>query len=326
MKAVQIFRHGPPLDVVELVDVAEPNPPGAGEVLIEMLYSPINPYDLRTMRGVVPAPPLPAIIGAEGVARVLSADHDVANVKAGDLVHLPNGYYGWRERLVVPAQPLFPLPPNAGLQQLSMLRVNPPTAALLLSEYVDLQPGDWVIQNAANSGVGRSVIAFAKARGFKTVNIVRRLDVVADIKAIGGDVVLVESEGLAAKVVEATGNTPIKLGLEGVGGPSTAALSGTISSGGTMVLYSAMSEQPGVANQLDVIFRDVAIRGFWLAYPRLHTSGRFAAALREAADLIAQGSLHVPVAAAFPLTEIREAISAAGKGAKVLLELNSVVG
>ncbi len=115
------------------------------------------------------------------------------------------------------------------------------------------------------------LIAFAKARGFKTVNIVRRLDVVADIKAIGGDVVLVESEGRRAKVVEATGNTPIKPGLEGVGGPSTAALSRHDKFGPNHGPLLGDERAARGANQLDVIFRDVAIRGFWLAYPRLHT-------------------------------------------------------
>lgn len=322
MKAVQISRHGAPLDVVELIDIDEPAPPGANEVLIEMLYSPINPYDLRTMRGVVPAPPLPAVIGAEGVARVLTAGSEAFNVKAGDIVHLPNGFYGWRERLVVPAQPLFALPSDADLQQLSMLRVNPPTAALLLSEYGSLTAGDWVIQNAANSGVGRSVIAFAKARGLKTVNIVRRSELVDELKALGADVVLVEGEGLVSRVAAATNGAQIKLGLEGIGGPSMAALSGVITPGGTLAVYSAMSEQPGIANQLDVIFRDISIRGFWLSYPHLHISGRFAASLREAADLIAQQKLRVPIAAVFPLADIRKAIVAAQSQTKVLLKIS----
>ncbi len=322
MKAIQISQHGMPLDVVVLIDIPEPNAPGAGEVLIEMLYSPINPFDLRIMRGVVPSPSLPSIMGAEGVATVLSVGSDVTSVAAGDLVCLPSGFFGWRERLLVPAQTLFALPRDADLPQLSMLRVNPPTAALLLSEFVDLQPGDWVIQDAANSGVGRSVIAFAKARGFRTVNLVRRTVLVGEIEAAGGDVVLVAGENVAARVADATGNATIKLGLEGVGGASMAMLSSAISQGGTMAVYSAMSEQPGVANQLDIMFRDIAIRGFWLAYPRIHVSGAFGRALREAADLIAAGQLHVPIAATYPLSDIREAIAHASHGPKVLLKLN----
>jgi D-arabinose 1-dehydrogenase-like Zn-dependent alcohol dehydrogenase len=81
--------------------------------------------------------------------------------------------------LVVPAASLFSLP-EADPQQLAMLGTNPPTASLLLDEASDLKPGDWVVQNAANSGVGRSLIAIAKARGIKTINLVRRPELIAD--------------------------------------------------------------------------------------------------------------------------------------------------
>jgi NADPH:quinone reductase-like Zn-dependent oxidoreductase len=322
MKAVQIFRHGSPLDVLELVDLPEPAAPIKGEVLIKMIYSPVNHYDLRTMRGIVPSPPLPSVIGSEGVAKVLSAGSGVAHLKPGDLVHLPHGYYGWCERLTVPAANLVALPPNADLQQLAMLRVNPPTAALLLSEFVELKPGDWVIQNAANSAVGRCVIAFSKARGFRTVNLVRRAEAIDDVRAASGDVVLVEGNSVAAQVADATGKADIKLGLDGVGSLSTAAVTSAISPGGTLAMYSSMSEQPAMANPMDVIFRDISIRGFWLSYPRIHISGHFAAALREAAELIAAGKLSIPVTATYPLSEVRKAISESGTTAgKVLLKL-----
>jgi NADPH:quinone reductase-like Zn-dependent oxidoreductase len=67
------------------------------------------------------------------------------------------------------------------VKQLAMLRINPPAGALMLSEYVDLKPGDWVVQNAANSGVGRAVIAIGKERGIQTINLVRRDDVIPEV-------------------------------------------------------------------------------------------------------------------------------------------------
>jgi NADPH:quinone reductase-like Zn-dependent oxidoreductase len=79
----------------------------------------------------------------------------VENVKVGDRVLAPLSRFTWRERMVVSANGLFALPPDADSQQLAMLAINPPIAALLLSEYVNLKPGDWVVQNSANSGVGR---------------------------------------------------------------------------------------------------------------------------------------------------------------------------
>jgi D-arabinose 1-dehydrogenase-like Zn-dependent alcohol dehydrogenase len=114
----------------------------------------------------------------KAVGRVLDVGPGVQNVKLGDRVLAPLSSFTWRERMVISADGLFALPPDADPRQLAMLAINPPTAALLLSEYVNLKPGEWVVQNAANSGVGRWVIAFAKRRGLKTVNIVRRPELV----------------------------------------------------------------------------------------------------------------------------------------------------
>jgi len=320
MKAVRLSRHGEPANVLELVDVPEPAEPGTDQILLEMLYAPINPFDLRIARGIVPGPPLPATLGSEGVARVVAKGSDVSNVDVGDHVHVPLGYATWQERLTVPSAGLFALSQSADLQQLSMLRVNPPTAALCLSEFVTLEPGDWIVQDGGTSAVARGVIAIAKARGLKTVSIVRRAEAIPEIRSAGGDVVLLAGDSIAADVVQATGNANIKLGLDGIGGASMAMVSSAISPGATLVVYSAMSLQPGVANQLDVIFRDISIRGFWLAYPRIHVSGAFAAAVRESATLIEEGKLHVPVGAVYPLSDLAEAVRRGESGPRVLLK------
>jgi D-arabinose 1-dehydrogenase-like Zn-dependent alcohol dehydrogenase len=157
-----------------------PTLPAQNEVLIGVEFSPINPNDLMVAQGIYAfRPPLPAVIGNEGVGRVLAVGPGVESVRLGDRVLAPPSSFTWRERIVISAGGLSALPADADPQQLAMLAINPPTAALLLSEYVDLQPGEWVVQNAANSGVGRWVIAFAKTRGLKTVNIVRRPELVA---------------------------------------------------------------------------------------------------------------------------------------------------
>src|SRR5207253_5182408 len=99
---------------------------------------------------------------------------------------------------------------------------------LLLSEYVTLNPGEWVMQNAANSGVGRWVIAFAKTRGLKTVNIVRRPELVAELEAIGGDVVIVDSPDVSERI-KAVGQAKLRLALDGVSGQATGVLAATLS-------------------------------------------------------------------------------------------------
>ena len=173
MRAIQIEQFGDPAQVLRVVDVEEPPPPGPHEVLVSVEVSPLNKHDLLVVTGVLARPPLPHIPGAEGVARVLATGAEVDGLQVGDLVVLPLYAGAWRERLVVPADSLFALRAGGNVEQYSMLGSNPPTAGLMLSECTPLQPGDWVVQNAANSGVGRSLIALAKLRGLKTINLAR---------------------------------------------------------------------------------------------------------------------------------------------------------
>jgi NADPH:quinone reductase-like Zn-dependent oxidoreductase len=221
--------------------------------------------------------------------------------------------------MVISAGGLSTLPADADLQQLAMLAINPPTAALLLGEYVDLKPGDWVVQNAANSGVGRWVIAFAKARGLKTVNIVRRAELAAELKAIGGDVVVVESTDVPESIKAAVGQAELLLALDGVSGPATGVLAATLSPRGTLVSFAAMSEGPMSINPLDFIFKPPTMRGFWLGHPEI--AAKIAPAIAQAASMIASGRVHIPVAETYPLSAIKDAVAHAQRGAKILLDV-----
>src|SRR5215472_16584875 len=245
MRAVQLTAYGDPLEGLKYVDIPEPEAPGPNKVLIGVEFSPLNQSDLLLALGIYGTrPALPTVIGNEGVGSVLAVGPGVKNVKVGDRVLAPLSSFTWRERMVVSANGLFTLPPDADPQQLAMLAINPPTAALLLSEYVNLKPGDWVVQNSANAGVGRWVIAFAKTRGLKTVNIVRRPELVAELEAIGGNVVVVDSPDISTVIRAVVGQADLRLALDGVSGPATGALAATLSAHGTLVSYAAMSLGP----------------------------------------------------------------------------------
>src|SRR6202790_1849304 len=219
MRAVQLTAYGNPVEGLKYVDIPAPDAPGPNQVLIGVEFCPINPSDLMLAQGIYALhPALPSVIGNEGVGRVLNVGAGVQNVKLGDRVLAPLGSFTWRERMVISADGLFALPPDVDPRQLAMLAINPPTASLLLSEYVDLKPGEWVVQNSANSGVGRWVIAFAKTRGLKTINIVRRPELVTELKAIGGDVVVVDSSDVSKEIKAAVGQAEVRLALDGVSG------------------------------------------------------------------------------------------------------------
>src|ERR1700758_3020401 len=258
MRAVQLTAYGNPVEGLKYVDIPGPDDPGPNQVLIGVEFCPINPSDLLLAKGMYALrPALPSVIGNEGVGRVLNVGPGVRNVKVGDRVPAPLASFTWRERMVISADGLFALPADADPRQLAMLAINPPTAALLLSEYVNLKPGEWVVQNAANSGVGRWVIAFAKKRGLRTVNIIRRAELVPDLQAAGGDVVVVDGPDVTQEIKKAVGSGRIRLALDGVSGPSTGVLASVLAPGGTLVAYSAMSGAPMVLDPLAVIFTPI---------------------------------------------------------------------
>jgi NADPH:quinone reductase-like Zn-dependent oxidoreductase len=320
MRAVQLTTYGNPLEGLKYVDLPETAAPGPNEVLIGIEFAPLNPSDLLLAQGIYGVrPALPSVIGNEGVGRVIAVGAGVQNVKVGDRVLAPLSSFTWRERMVLPADGLFALPPGADPQQLSMLAINPPTASLLLSEYVDLKPGEWVVQNAANSAVGRWVIAFAKARGLKTVNIVRRAELVPELKAIGGDVVVVDSPNVSKEIKAAVGKGELRLALDGVSGPATGVLASTLSLHGTLVIYAAMSEAPMSISPLDAIFKDLTMRGFWLGHDE--SLAKSAPAMVQAAEMVASGRVHIPVAATYALSSIKDAVAHALRGGKILLDV-----
>jgi trans-2-enoyl-CoA reductase len=322
MKAVQFAQFGVPHEVVSVIDAPEPGAPQAGEVAVEFLCSPINPADLLLLSGNYGhRPALPAFGGLEGVGRVTKLGAGVGHLQVGDRVLLPGG--NWAERLVIPAGGLFPLPPEAPSEQLAMLTVNPPTAWGLLHDYVELKAGDWVLQNVGNSGVGTNLIVLARRLGFKTVSVVRRESAVAALEQLGGDVVLVDGPDLARQVKAAVAGGKLALGVDAIGGEATARIGAALDDHGTVVNYGLMSGQNPQLGGWDVVFRGVRLAGFWLVHWfGRHARGEIARVYGQLAGMLADGSIAVPIAARYPLSQAREALQHAareGRDGKIMI-------
>lgn len=314
MKAIQIEAFGDPAAVMKLADVPDVASPGNGEVVIALEASPINMSDLLMISGRYGyRPGLPTIVGTEGVGRVAAVGSGVRHLKEGDRTLVPYPTPAWAERIKADASWLRPLA-GGDIHQLAMLCINPATAYLMLTDYVTLPAGAWVIHNAANSGVGRAVIAIAKALGLKTVNVVRRDDVMAELKAIGGDVVLVDGPDLAKRVAKETGGAPIALAIDGVADTSTMNLMACLAAKGVLVFYSAISGKPFIGPAPSLIFRDVSLRGFWLAnWFNTTTPDKITAMYDYLAPLVASGAIKSPVAGTFSFAQFPEAVAVAAK-------------
>lgn len=329
MKQVLIDRYGTPSEVARCADVPDVGAPAADEVVFDVLAFPINPADMWFCRGSYRLkPPLPATPGAECVGRVTAVGAAVAHVKPGDLV-INLQRENWTQRRKVKGDDAIPLPAGIDLAQAAMVRINPPTALLMLSDFVDLGPGDWVIQNVANSAVGRLLIVLARQKGLRTVNVVRRPELAAELEALGADVVLADGIDLAERVVRATGGARLMLGIEAVGGAATGRLVDCIATEGTVVHYGSMSgEDPTVARS-NFIYRGIKLTGFMLGRGLAKRSAEQIRALY--ADLAAQvmaGRLSAPVDTVYPIEEIRDALRHADKGGrngKILVSPNGAI-
>ncbi|MBN9088204.1 MAG: zinc-dependent alcohol dehydrogenase family protein [Reyranella sp.] len=329
MKQVLIDSYGTPWDVARCADVPDVGDPAADEVVFDVLAFPINPADMWFCRGSYRLkPPLPATPGAECVGRVTAVGAQVRHVKPGDLV-INLQRENWAQKRRVKGVDAISLPAGIDLEQAAMVRINPPTAELMLSDFVQLKGGDWVIQNVANSAVGRLAIVLAHERGLRTVNIVRRPELATELKPLGADLVIVDGDDLAARVTRETGDAPIRLGLEAIGGKATGRICDCVATDGTVVHYGSMSGQNPDVSRNNFIYRGVKLTGFMLGR---FLAKRNAQQIRDIyANLAAQvmdGRLHAPVDTVYPIENIKEALAHADKGArngKILVSPNGAI-
>jgi mitochondrial enoyl-[acyl-carrier protein] reductase / trans-2-enoyl-CoA reductase len=307
--------HGNPADVLRVESQPWPTP-AAGEVIVKMRAAPINPADLNQIEGKYPVrAELPATPGFEGAGIVVDVAADVGGLSNGALVILPHNTGTWRDAVAVEADELVVVPAGINAVHASMLKINPMTAWRLLHDYVDLARGDWLIQNAANSAAGRAVIQIARELGYKTVNVVRRSELIGELRAEGGDVVLVDTENLRHEVEDAIGGPPVRLGLNAVGGESALRLANCLAPGSTLVTYGAMSLQPlKIPNGL-LIFKDLRFRGIWINkwYDNATPAQRMEA-FQHLFEMAKRGLLQTKVEKAYPLSEAKTAVAHAARG------------
>jgi mitochondrial enoyl-[acyl-carrier protein] reductase / trans-2-enoyl-CoA reductase len=307
--------HGNPADVLQVESRPWPTP-APGEVIVKMRAAPINPADLNQIEGKYPVrAELPATPGFEGAGIVLDVGADVKGLTSGVLVILPHNVGTWRDAVAVKADELVVVPADIKPVQAAMLKINPMTAWRLLHDYVDLVRGDWLIQNAANSAAGRAVIQIARELGYKTVNVVRRSELIGELRAEGGDIVLVDSENLRREVQDAVGGPPIRLGLNAVGGEGALRLANCLAPGSTLVTYGAMSLQPlKIPNGL-LIFKDLRFRGIWINkwYDNATPAQRMET-FQRLFEMAKRGLLQTKVEKAYPLSEAKTAVAHAARG------------
>lgn len=324
MRAIIHNEFGEPSDVLTVEDIATPEP-GAGEVRVRTLLSPIHNHDLWTIRGTYGfKPELPARAGTEAVGIVDAVGPDVTNLTVGQRVATGGTFGVWAEYFVAKAAALIPVDDSLSDEVAAQL-VSMPFSAIALLDTLDLAEGEWLVQNAANGAVGRLVAQLAAARGLNVIGLVRHEDRVAELDAQGiANIVATDGDDWQRKVAEITGGAPITIALDSVGGTASGDLVSLLAENGTLVVFGAMHSPVMEIRSGAIIFKNVSVKGFWGS----KVMGGMAPEKRAAllGELVArtrEGSLTLPVEAVYSFDEVRAASSAnfvEGRAGKVLLK------
>ena len=291
-----------------------------------MLYAPINPADLNYIEGTYgKLPSFPAVPGNEGCGRVEAVGPGVDALAVGDLVMPTKALGVWSSLVVAASDQWFKLPSGIDPIQASMLRVNPVTAWQMLHTFRNLKKGDFIVQNAANSGVGRSVIQIAQHLGLRTINFVRRMDLKEELISLGADYVFSDDDAGLQEAIKAVEGTPIQLALNAVGGDSALRQMELLSQNGVHVTYGAMSRRSLKVPNKYLIFKNLELRGYWLTLWMDHTPvHELQKVLLPLAEMMRDGTLKLPVAKVYEINEFKEALPAAkldNRNGKILLKI-----
>lgn len=324
MRCVEIHGFGNPADVVTAGERPVPEP-GPGEARVRLVLSPIHNHDLAIIRGVYGyKPALPAVPGTEALGVIEALGEGVRHLSLGQRVMTASAQHTWAESFVSPAAKLVPAPAGladeAACQLLAM-----PMSALMLLEDLRVQRGQWIVQNAANGAVGKTLAVLAAQRGIGVVNLVRRRKALDDLASAGiGGGVATDDPAWRDAVRALTGGAPIVRAIDSIGGEASQRLMSLLADAdGELIVFGSLTFEPVVVSGGDLIFKQALVKGYW-------ASRRFAATppaelARLIGELAAQaqaGTLPLPVGGIHALSAARAAMLAAeqpGRRGKVLL-------
>ena len=330
MKAIVFDRFGPPDEVLSVKDVPRPAP-RRGEVLVRMLASPINPSDVMYVEGRYGLKPtFPATPGFEGVGVVEATGGGILGwLRKGKRVAVINDRVGnWGEYTVTKARQVVPVPDDLTDEQAATFFVNPATAIAMTRKVLAVPPGEWLLQNAAGSALGKMVIRLGKKEGFKTLNVVRRRDMVDELKQLGADEVLVESDGpIDEQVRKRTGGAGVTYAIDPVGGASGSQIIAALGTGGRCLVYGSLAGEPVSVHPRNLIGLGITVEGFWLgSWAKKQSIPTMLRLLKTVRAMIREGTLGTDIAATYPMEQVADAMrhaTKAGKGGKVLLRIGT---
>lgn len=245
----------------------------------------------------------------------------------GKRVAVLNGGSGnWAEEVTIPAIRAVPVPSDIPDEQVASFFINPATALAMVSRQFRIPRGAWLVQGGASTAVGLMVARLGKKMGFKTLNLVRRKELIPALEQAGGTKTLVTEGDWLAQARDVLGKEGAPFGLDCIGGKLGADVLGLLGENGRLQVYGRLSGEPIPIDPGVLLAGMKKVEGFWLSewanrQGKLSMLGLF----REIGQNLKDGTLTTKVGAIHPLTEWQAAIRTAAESAKpgkVLLKLN----
>lgn len=323
MRSAIYTTFGEPADVLALGDSPIPQP-GPGEVRIKTLLAPIHNHDLWTVRGKYGyKPTLPAIGGSEAAGIVEALGEGVEGITIGQRVMAASVHGTWAEYFIAPARMVIPVPDGIADEAAAQL-IAMPLSALMLLEFLQAEPGQWIVQNTANGAVGKTLAMLAAARGVHVLGLVRRDAGVDELKALGINNVLSTTQpDWKARAQALLGDTLAHAAVDSIGGQASADLVSLLGDNGTLVSFGTMAGEAMQIPSGDLIFKQATVKGFWGSKVSQQMSVENKRRLvGELLQRVLSGELEMPVQAVYGLADVAEAVTASllpGRKGKVLL-------
>ncbi|GAA1079039.1 zinc-binding dehydrogenase [Tsukamurella spumae] len=324
MRALIQDEFGDPASVLSVREVPLPEP-RAGQVRIRTLLSPIHNHDLWTVKGDYGyKPTMPAAAGSEAVGVIDALGEGVEGFTVGQRVATGSAFGTWAEYFVAGAAGLMPVP-DAIADEAAAQLFSMPFSAISLLDYLNVQPGQWIVQNTANGMVGRMLAQLATARGINVTGLVRRSAAIDELATFGvTNVIATDTEGWRARAKELAGEAGYAAAVDSIGGAASTQLALLLGQRGTLVSFGAMSAtDPGQGAMLEIpvnvaIFKEIVVKGFWgRTVSQEMDPAKRAELMSEVIQGVTAGTLALPVDAVFGIDEISAAAAASGRAGRV---------
>lgn len=325
MKAIYFDEKGEPKEVLKMGNF-EKVEPKENELGIKVLASPINPADILFVKGVYRMKPiLPQIAGLEGVGIVDKVGQNVS-IPLKSLVSFRHKGT-WAEYAIIPFEKVIKLPPDFPIEKASQFSLNPLTAYGLLEES-KAQPGDWILLTAGNSAISKIIIQMAKIKEINTIAVVRSIEDIDNLKFIGANEVLVDSDNdIVQSVLNVTDGQGVKCILDSVGGSLISDLLRSIAPLGQLIAYGLLSNDNVEYHNSTVIYKNITLKGFgidnWLSGI---SNKEKETMLHWLVNILSSKQFVIPISAKFPITDFQQAIEMYQTGkvkGKILMTMES---